>query len=255
MRAFILIGLALSIVMGGGSADARTTHQKHRVIHHRHKPARAKARSLHRKARAPAVTAACGGTDRWDVKDGSDAGAAHVIPKIVDGITILDLNQLDPQPIGADGRMQEERVKYRISGILRLFKHETDSDYHVVITDDPAAPYSTGHSLVIELPDPQCVSGAHQQFGASQFMPELQEAKSDFEAATRNLPNDKDLGSRNIPITVVGVLFFDFMHGQTGHSLPHESHDADRRKKVVELHPVLCADVDRYRARAGKQPC
>jgi hypothetical protein len=202
-----------------------------------------------------ASATSCGGTERWDVKDGSDAGATHINHKIVDGITIVDLNQLSPQPLDPDGRMQEEKVLYRISGVLRLFKHETDDDYHIVIADDATAPFSTGHSMVVEVPDPSCVAGAQHKYGASLFVPQLTESQADFEAATANLPRNHDLGPRNIPITVVGALFFDFMHGQTGHGLPHPSKDADHRDKVVELHPVLCNDVNGYRERAGKPAC
>jgi hypothetical protein len=264
MRALISIGVALgALAFGLSSAGARTVHHAARPGTHalkktsRHRSAaahQAKTSSRARPAGAK-VAASCGGTERWDVKDGSDAGAAHIDPRIVDGITIADLNQLSPQPIAADGRMQEEKVLYRITGVLRLFKHETDSDYHLVVADDPAAPYSTGHSIVVEIPDPKCVSGAQHQYGASQFLPQLQESQADFVAATRTLTPNRDLGSRNIPITIVGALFFDFMHGQTGHGLPHPSQDADRRDKVVELHPVLCNDVGGYREQAGKAAC
>jgi hypothetical protein len=249
MRAFVRIGIALTFIGAGCTvADARTSPHRHRTTHHR----KTVSHPAHRYA---AAIAACGGTERWDVKDGSDAGAAHVNPTVVNGITIADLNQLLPQPIGADGRMQEEKVIYRINGILRLFKHETDNDYHIVVADDSTSRFSTGHSMVVEVPDPSCVAGRRHEFGASQFLPQLRQSQADFEAATRTLPRNRDLGSRNIPITVVGVLFFDFMHGQTGHGLPHPSKDADRRDKVVELHPVLCNDVGAYRARAGKPAC
>jgi hypothetical protein len=243
------LGIALTTIgLGSSVAEARTTH-------HRSRHARA--------------AMSCGGTERWDVKDGSDAGATDVHPVIVNGITIADLNQLSPQPLDADGRMQEEKVMYRLTGVLRLFKHDADGDYHVVIADDATTPYSvtrrkagqtvhtpaSGHSMVVEVPDPNCVAGAHREFGASHFLPQLQESRSDFEAATRNLPQNRDLGARNIPITVTGVLFFDFMHGQTGHGLPHPSQDSDTRDKVAELHPVLCNDVKHYREGRGKPAC
>lgn len=251
MRALILIPIALTTIsLGSSIAEATNTHHKHKAAHHR--PTKVHHRPLH----AVAATS-CGGTERWDVKDGSDAGASKVNPKIVDGITIADLNQLSPQPIDTDGRMQEEKVIYRISGVLRLFKHETDGDFHIVLADDATGPFSTGHSMVVEIPDPSCVAGAHHQFGASQFLPQLQESRSDFAAATQKLglkPNT-DLSSQNIQMTVVGVLFFDFMHGQTGHGLPHPSQDADTRDKVVEIHPVLCSDVSGYREQAGKVAC
>ncbi len=114
---------------------------------------------------------------------------------------------------------------------------------------------ASGHSIVVEIPDPNCVSGPRHSFGASHFLPQLQESRSDFETATQHLRPNQDLGGRNIPITVTGVLFFDFMHGQIGHALPHPSGDVHRGQRVVELHPVLCNDVDRFREQAGKPAC
>jgi hypothetical protein len=110
--------------------------------------------------------------------------------------------------------------------------------------------------MVVEVPDPKCVSGKHRQYGASEFESQLQESRADFETATKGLATNRDLGTRNIPVTVAGVLFFDFMHGQTGHGLPHPAADpVDKKPKVVELHPVLCNDVNGYREKAGKPAC
>lgn len=223
----------------------------------------------HHRSSGAGVSIRCGGTERWDVKDGSDPGAANVYPVPVNGITIYDLNLLAPQIIGPDGRMQEERVIYRLTGVLRLFKHDADGDYHVVIADDGTTPYAatrrksghlvhtraSAHSMVVEVPDPSCISGAHGNFGTSPFLPQLLESRADFEAATRNLPQNRDLGRRNIPIAVTGILFFDFLHGQTGHALPHPNQAAHPHDDVVELHPVLCNDVNGYRERLGKLPC
>ncbi|MGE5564300.1 MAG: hypothetical protein ACM3ZV_13485 [Bacillota bacterium] len=114
---------------------------------------------------------------------------------------------------------------------------------------------ASGHSIVVEIPDPKCIAGRSRSRRTSRFLAQLRQSRSDFVAAAGRLPANRDLGRRNIPITVTGVLFFDFMHGQTGHALPHESRDSDRRKKVVELHPVLCNDVNAYRERAGLPPC
>jgi hypothetical protein len=259
MRAFVLMGMSIAVTIGLAptAAEARASHSHH-AAHTRHTTTRHHRRKATHRTSEFAAAIGCGGAERWDVKDGSDPGAAHVNPTVVSGITIADLNQLPPQAIDADGRMQEEKVIYRITGVLRLFKHETDdNDYHVVIADDGVTPYSTGHSMVVEVPDPQCVAGRHRQFGASVFQPQLKESRSDFEAATQNLPTNRDLGARNIAITIVGVLFFDFMHRQTGHGLPHppDSQDPNRLDKVVEIHPVLCNDVNRYREQAGKPAC
>jgi hypothetical protein len=56
-------------------------------------------------------------------------------------------------------------------------------------------------------------------------------------------------------ISVTGVLFFDFIPARTGQALPHSGQDVDRRDKVDELYPMLCNEVNGYRARAGKPAC
>lgn len=90
-----------------------------------------------RRAPRHAAPRTCGGIERWSVKVGSDIGASLIHPVPVDGITIVDLNRLLPQPLDPDGRMLEEKVIYRLTGVLRLFKHDADGDYHLVIADDP----------------------------------------------------------------------------------------------------------------------
>jgi hypothetical protein len=273
MRAYLLLaGIALTIApLGAGVGQATIKHQRHphtAASHHRshraaasHRRVRHAAASRHRTRRA-AVSLACGGKERWDIKDGSDAGAASINLTPVNGV-IADLNNLQPQPIGGEGhRMQEETVVYRVSGILRLFKHDDDGDYHVVLADDGSTPYArgkipaSGHSIVVEVPDPHCVPGKRRQYGPSIFLPQLTESRADFEKAIHGLRKNTDLGSRSIPVTVTGVLFFDFLHGQTGHGRPQPSADpGDKVPKVVELHPVLCNDVNGYREKAGKPSC
>ncbi len=103
MRPFVFLGMTLTAIgLNAGVAEARANHHG----------------SQH-----AAATISCGGKYRWDVKDGSDTGATNVHAVPVNGITIADLNQPSPQQLDTDGRMQEEKVSYRLTGVLRLFKH------------------------------------------------------------------------------------------------------------------------------------
>ena len=58
--------------------------------------------------------------------------------------------------------------------------------------------------------------------------------RAQFEAETRNL-NGAHL-KQPLPVAVTGVGFFDFYHGQTGHSVVQM---LDGQPKVIELHPLI----------------
>ncbi len=89
----------------------------------------------------PTAFAACGGTERWFVKVGTDPDAGLVQLNQVVSITVAGLNNLpklqSTVPHGDNKfRLPEERVVYQVSGRLVLFKDEDDGDYHLVVTDD-----------------------------------------------------------------------------------------------------------------------
>jgi hypothetical protein len=204
----------------------------------------------------PAVAAErCGATERWAVKLGTDPDASNVERDQIRDITVVKLNQLpqlrDHVPAKDNTtRLEEERVVYRVSGRLVLFKNEDDDDYHLVITNDslkftPGGPGTTGKetgtSFIAEIPDPKCYAGEHGSFqDKSAFEEQLRDSRIKFE---RRFPAgegaDTDLGG--IPVTIVGVAFYDRQHNQTG-----------RAKNGIELHPILDIEFnDRERFEAG----
>src|SRR5439155_5594295 len=64
-----------------------------------------------------------------------------------------------------------------------------------------------GHTMIGEIPDPACVGSG------SPLRSSIQKARAEFDArytATTSFQN------ANIAVTVTGVGFFDFLHGQTG---------------------------------------
>src|SRR5438094_7532722 len=88
-----------------------------------------------------AAFGACGGTERWFVKVGTDPDAGLVQLNPIGSISVSDLNTLpklqNTVPHGDNKfRLPDERVVYQVSGRLALFKDEDDGDYHFVITDD-----------------------------------------------------------------------------------------------------------------------
>jgi hypothetical protein len=137
-----------------------------------------------------------------------------------------------------------------IDAFLVKFKKESgktgDQDYHLVIADETLL-YSKGgsgsaspHSVIAEVPDPQCVSGRKQTVtGPSHFATQLAQVRSAFEA---QFPNPSagwnDVGG--IPVRLTGVVFFDRPHGQVGRSL-----------NGLELHPLLKIE---FNPSAGPTP-
>jgi hypothetical protein len=167
--------------------------------------------------------ATCGthcGTERWPVKTLTDADAGHVNFTSV-GTTVAHLRGLAvPASRPADARVAPTEVTmFRISAILIGWKLEGDRDMHLVIAD-PAQPSIT---MIAEVPsttcDHVCSSGHVAQFRAARaaLIAKFGTPTSSFHRFTTPPP-----------ITVTGVGFFDFLHGQTGVA-----------PNGVELHPVL----------------
>ena len=182
----------------------------------------------------------CGGTERWNVKVANDPDAAQISPNPQGPNTVAQLNQIEPKPIDPGGRMEPEKKRYTVRGLLSYFKKEDDGDYHVVITDPPgqfshddAAP--NGRSMVVELPNPDCLRGKSGKGPATSILAQsMAEARASFEEQVHGISGTNI--TKSIPVTVTGVGFFDRAHGQTGRAT--ERAEADGRKVVFELHPV-----------------
>lgn len=140
--------------------------------------------------------------ERGSVKYLRDAGSSHIVwtPKVA---AISTLQKIPPLLVTYSVRTPPEMKVYKVSGVLKLVRQESDGDLHVVIAD------VAGKTMIVEIPSPACVTNSH--------LPNLQ--------ADRSLVLGLASGSK---IQVTGVLFLDFAHGQTGHA-----------PNYVELHPVI----------------
>jgi len=161
------------------------------------------------------VIAATCGVERWSVKTGTDADANLINLSNSTTTTIANLVALPaPSPIPLNNRVQPtETTVFSITATLTVYKREDDSDYHLVISD------GSGHTMITEIADPQCVGPG------SPLLPGIQNARAEFDAAYTATTSFK---TANIPVTVTGVGFFDFLHGQTGVA-----------PNGIELHPLL----------------
>jgi len=191
---------------------------------------------------------ACGGSERWPVKVASDPEAKEIDASNVLEVSIGDLNAIKPSEhiAGNDeyDRMEVEKRVYRVKGYLALYKMEPDGDYHLAIVDETgrmtrggSRSKPTGHSFVAEIPNGDCFKGKRGKYPAtSRFASEIEAAYAAFEAGVKDI-NPRAIRPGSIPVTITGVVFFDFDHGQIGRGRAHK--DSRGKSLVVELHPVL----------------
>ncbi len=159
------------------------------------------------------------GTLRWDVKTGTDSAATGVslLPTLA---TIASLATIpSPNPFPYPRTPPTETQVYEIRDVTLTFARlETDSDYHIVLTDGKTM-------MITEIPypaSPQCVNG-----GAWSCL--ISRARASVEAGLGLSQLQLNMGhNHNNTVSVVGVGFWDQEHGQYGTSANN-----------LELHPLL----------------
>ncbi len=157
------------------------------------------------------------GTERWAVKTGTDNDVASIdmVPQVT---TIAQLVNL---PVAQGGTCTRgagtELTVFELQDVNLMFHGlESDSDYHVVATDN------SGNSMIVEIPYPACVGNAGC-ISSTPLLCEITHARAAVDGFKPS-SNDTPMGVGS----VVGVGFFDFKHGQTGVA-----------PNAIELHPVL----------------
>jgi Bacterial Ig domain len=162
----------------------------------------------------PRLLLGCG-VERWSVKTGSDADAGSVNLGSQSSNTIATMRGWPvPSPIPPNNRVSPyETTVWVLNATLTQFKSETDQDYHLVLTD------SNGLTMIAEIPDPGCVAVG------SPFTSGISSSRSTFDA---HYTATSSFQTVNVPVQIVGVGMFDFLHGQTGVA-----------PNGIELHPVL----------------
>jgi hypothetical protein len=163
----------------------------------------------------PASTTGSCGVERWSVKTGTDADKGQIALQVSTSTTIASLDAIaKPGSLPANNRVQPtETTVFRLSATLTKYKLEADSDYHLVLSD------TSGRTMIAEIPDPSCVGSG------SPLLTSIEKARTEFEAKYTATSSFK---TANVPVTVTGVGFFDFLHGQTGVA-----------PNGIELHSVL----------------
>ena len=80
------------------------------------------------------------GVERQEVKTLADAQAKQALASPVKSMTVSELAAMPVQSKGVlmarnDSRFPEELQRIRVSALVLGFKHEADSDYHIVLAD------------------------------------------------------------------------------------------------------------------------
>jgi hypothetical protein len=199
--------------------------------------ATAKRATLQTAAGAEALTAAV--HQRWSVKTGADADAGSLVGQTPVTTTVAAMRALAvPAVLPPDGRSQgAEETVWELSATLTGYKHESDGDYHLVIADDQ------GNTMIAEIPDPTAlapgsffaaqITAARQafdeQFGLHEAAPPAAAPAAPPAAAEFSLAAMAPTLTRvTESVTLQGLGFFDFAHGQDGVA-----------PNAIELHPVI----------------
>jgi len=207
--------------------------------------ATAKRATLQTAGGAEALTAAV--HQRWSVKTGADADAGSLVGQTPVTTTVSAMRALAvPAVLPPDGRSQgTEKTVWELSATLTGYKHESDGDYHLVIADDQ------GNTMIAEIPDPTAlapgsffatqITAARQafdeQFGLHEAAPAAAAPAGVPPAAPAPVPAAAEFSLAAMApaltrvtesVTLQGLGFFDFAHGQDGVA-----------PNAIELHPVI----------------
>lgn len=106
---------------------------------------------------------------------------------------------------------------WQITGTLVRVKEEQDSDFHLVIAD------SGGRTMILEIPAPACIS-------SSPFLPSEKYVRQLF---TSDFHPSSSWQRPDVQITVKGVGYFDYLHGQSGVA-----------PNGIELHPCWASVLE-----------
>ena len=160
----------------------------------------------------PAQANACG-VERWHVKTGIDPDS-KLVSRVAKAATVASLVALHRPAAGSDPNSRSRPVevtRYRLHGIITAYKTEGDSDVHLVLSDK-------GKTLIAEIPNPGCVGKT------SPFATQIAAVQKTW---TSKYPPSSTFATIHQPVTLVGVGFFDALHGQRGVA-----------PNGIELHPV-----------------
>ena len=163
------------------------------------------------------ATGRCG-VERWPVKTLADTEASQVDLTPVRA-TVAGLVLLPRPPITGFQPPRSAPVEfrtYRIGGTRLIgYKMEADQDIHLILRST----LGTHPTMIAEIPNPACAQ-------TSVALTQITAARASFVAQVGS--PSSSFQSLDVPVTLSGAGFYDFLHGQTGVA-----------PNGIELHPVL----------------
>ncbi len=161
------------------------------------------------------------GTERWSVKELSDAAASQINFTPMEN-TIGALVRLDTISPGTnEARRDEEKETYRVVCYGVRYKLEDDRDIHLVVCDTS----DTTITMIVEIPDSLCTDAL-----ASAHVNDYAAARVTLDSMTegRHPSSTFKTFTHRPTMVVTGVRFYDVPHGQSG-----------KAPNNMELHPVI----------------
>jgi hypothetical protein len=163
------------------------------------------------------------GSERSDVKHFSDKDAVLVNIKpteiSVDSFLLLDRIHLNPAFSHKHiARLEDEKQVYTIECYVKFFMLEKDNDYHLICCDS-----NYKIKFIAEIPSPECSESIQSGYAA-----QYKAARNLLDSLYPEYYMQKHYTKYKFPLKITGVLFHDFVHGQTGHA-----------PNGIELHPVF----------------
>jgi hypothetical protein len=151
------------------------------------------------------------GSERWNIKTGTDSQASSLslAPYLN---TIGALAALPAAGGGSTRESPTETTLWELKDVtLTELKLESDSDYHLVISDG-------SHTMIAEIPYPSCATNSAWSCFISRSRSEI-----DAKYTVTTSPQYP-----SATVTLRGYGFFDYAHSQTGVA-----------PNAIELHPVV----------------
>jgi hypothetical protein len=151
------------------------------------------------------------GSERWNIKTGTDT-QARSLPLVPESTTIATLVALHAAGGGSTRESPTETTLWELKDVtLTELKLESDSDYHLVISDG-------SHTMIAEIPYPTCATNSAWSCFISRSRSEI-----DAKYTVTSSPQYP-----SATVTLRGFGFFDYLHSQNGVA-----------PNAIELHPVL----------------
>lgn len=158
------------------------------------------------------------GVERWAIKTLMDADTILIDFKNVQPSTVHEQISIMKEHTERNRRRSSETIVYSLPCAIVGFKREDDNDVHVIIEDT-----ATEETMVAELISAKCLDSTKT---GRYFL--FQELENWFIRNIGHPTSRFTFLTNHIHVTITGVGFFDFCHGQKGMA-----------ENCREIHPVL----------------